>query len=213
MGGALLYTAFGSSLLHHAISFWNIDAMKILLADGAYLGVYNAAGETPLMCAVTHGNAEAVRLLLECPHLDIEQKHGRVYEHITYSGNYEPYHDGNKTQVQFPGWTAIHCAALCLHRDHNAPSILRMLFDSGVDARSQTEDGTTAFSIAKDSEDELLITELMEWERVTPWSPEFQAKMRDAFTMSQESRVGQRSQLCGFPGEIMDEFLNGIHGP
>jgi ankyrin repeat protein len=213
VGGGRLYTEFGSSLLHHAIQFFNNDAVKILLADGAYTAVYNAEGETPLMCAITTGNAEAVRLLLACPHLDIEQKHGRVYEHITYSGNDEPYYDVNTTQLQFPGWTAIHCASLCFRRDRNAPSILRMLFAAGLDARSETEDGTTAFSIAQDRKDELLITELTEWDRTTPWSPEFKAKMRNSFTMSQEKHVSHRSPWYGLPGDVLDMFVNGIDGP
>ena len=213
VGGALLYSEFGSSLLHHAIEFFNIDAVKILLADGAYLDVYNAAGETPLMCAITNGNAEAVRLLLACPHLDIEQKHGRVHEYITSSGNYEPYHDVHKTQVQFPGWTAIHCGALSVHKDPNHLGIIRMLLRAGADARSQTEDRTTALSIAKDNKDELLITELIEWDRTTPWSSEFEAKMRNMFTMSQEKHVSHRSPWYGLPGDILGKFVNGINGP
>jgi hypothetical protein len=50
-------------------------------------------------------------------------------------------------------------------------------------------------------------------DRTTPWSFEFETKMRNMFTMSQEEHVSHRSPWYGLPGEIMDEFLNGMHGP
>jgi hypothetical protein len=213
VGGDYVYAEFGTTLLHQSIEFFNIDAMKILLEDGAYLGVYNAEGETPLMCAITHGNAEAVRLLLAIPQVDIEQTHGRVHENIASSGSYTPYLHFIKPQLQFPGWTAVHCAALSVHEDPNHLDIIRMLLGAGADFRSQTVDGTTALSIAKHSRDNLLITELEQWERVTPWSPEFHTKMRNAFTMSQEKHVSHRSPWYGLPGDILDTFVNGINGP
>ena len=88
-----------------------------------------------------------------------------------------------------------------------------MLLRSGADFRSQAEDGTTAISIAKDDQDEPLIAELTEWDRTTPWSPEFKAKMRNSFTMSQEKHVSHRSPWYGLPGEVLDMFVNGINGP
>jgi ankyrin repeat protein len=215
VGGDHLYAEFGTTLLHQAIEFFNIDAMKILLEDGAYLGVYNADGETPLMCAVMNGNAEAVRLLLAIPQVDIEQTHGRVHEKIASSGSYTPYLHFIKPQLQFPGWTAVHCAALSVHKAPNHLDIIRMLLRSGADFRSQAEDGTTAISIAKDDKDEPLITELTEWDRTTSWSPAFEAKMRNSFTMSQQENVPveKRSPFYGLPGDILGKLVNGINGP
>ena len=87
-GGDGMYTQFGSSLLHQAIEFGNNDAFDVLMDDGAYTHVYDAKGETPLMCAIRYLNFHALERLITSPGIDLSQVHGHVFEFVPEIGTY-----------------------------------------------------------------------------------------------------------------------------
>ena len=139
---ANLYTQFGTSLLHQAIEYKNKDAFDILMIDGAHTHVYDATGQTPLMCAIRQSNFDAVKRLIASPGIDILQVYGRRLEYTTEIGDGDHRIDRTIPQTQYKDWTALHVLAF-VHADDQSPQIvnvIHMMLNAGASVRMKTAD-------------------------------------------------------------------------
>jgi ankyrin repeat protein len=208
--GGAMFTRFGTSLLHQAIAHQNDDAFDILMQDGANTSVYDAQGESPLICAIVNSNWNAVLALVASGTVDILQQHGRVFEHLAPVGDAYEFVRHKAPQYQFDGWTALHFLASC-HSNSEEPvvlDILALLVNAGADVRAKTSDGSTAFDMCSNFQWLPMAQELKRLERVAPWSAAFKKLRKDAVIMSLKHDSIKKSLFRTLPDELMREFLD-----
>ena len=200
--GDNLYTQFGTSLLHQAIAYNNMDAFEVLMTDGANTRVYDDKGETPLMCAVFHMDVEAVRQLLASPGIDVSQIHGHAFEYTTDVGTF-PGNNPEMPQRQYTNWNALHCLA-SIHWDTEDPlpvEVMWMLLNADVDVRAKTNLGLTPLDMARANNNEKMSSALERWEHDM-------ILRNDAVLMALHKRLGERSNMKHVPPELFHKFLN-----
>jgi len=218
----ILYTRFGTSLLHQAIEFHNHKAVDLLIKDGAHRHVYNSKGETPLICAVNCTNVEAVRMLTESENFDASQTYGRVFNFLREVGseNQLVCQSERRPEDSRDGWNALHCLASNSEDTDEDNEIMRLLLYTHMDVRVQTAARETALEIARRRGVASLVDELIVWEHESAWSPEELKKRRDALTMSQynihdnnddnndDNNHRSNSSIYDFPPELFGLILN-----
>ncbi|KAJ1470503.1 ankyrin repeat-containing domain protein [Baffinella frigidus] len=210
--GDTMFTRFGTSLLHQAIAHQNDDAFDILMQDGANTSVYDAKGESPLVCAIVNSNWKAVYTLVKSGTVDMLQQHGSVFEYLAPVGSAYQFVRHQAPQYQFDGWTALHLMASC-HSDSEEPvvlDILALLVNAGADVRAKTSDGSTAFDMCRNRsfQSSPMALELKRLERVAPWSTAFKKQRKDAVIMSLKHDSIKKSLFRTLPDELMAEFLD-----
>ncbi|KAJ1464482.1 ankyrin repeat-containing domain protein [Baffinella frigidus] len=211
-----LYTQFGSSLLHQAIKYHNMDAFHVLMADGANKHVYDNKGETPLMCAVMHLNLEAVEYLLASPDIDVSQVHGKAFQNTADVGADRIEDPNTSPQPQFKNWNVLHCLASA-HGDSGNPfaiDIMWMLLNAGVDVRAKTIDEKTPLDIAKEYNNKTMTSVFKRWENESPWSDNFKTLRDEAVFMALHKRVGDapradngKFSMKHLPPELIKKLL------
>ena len=193
-----LYTQFGTSLLHQAIEYDNPDAFNILMIDGAHTHVYDDMGETPLICAITHSNFDAIKRLIASPGIDISQLHGRVFQYTTEVGSYHTRKDREIPQTQYENWTALHVLAL-VHADDESPhivNVIQMLLNAGASVRMKTADGQTPCDIARSEGNATMVAVFENWEEART----------SALQMGKHERLGGASRLRHLPPELLQKI-------
>jgi ankyrin repeat protein len=204
-----LYTRFGTSLLHQAIEYRNTDAFDILMEDGAYTHVYNAQGDTPLMCAIRHSNFDVLERLITSPGIDLSQVHGHTFEFIPEVG--EQYQiDRHRPQEQFENWTVLHLLAE-IHNDDERDEIvdvIRMLVRAGADVRLKTAEGWTPRDIAIRNGNDTMENVFEELEETSPWSPNYKRLRREALYLALHPVRGADAPVQTLPRDLFSQYLD-----
>ena len=192
-----LYTRFGTSLLHQAIEYDNPDAFNILMVDGAHTHVYDDRGETPLMCAISFGNFDAVERLIASPGINLSQLYGRRLQYITEVGDLDYTRtDLTIPQKQFENWTALHMLALA-HHDDESPhivSVIEMLLNAGASVSMKNAQGQTPCDIARIHGNETMVAVFDKWD----------ADRKLAVWMGKHDRLGGASSFEHLSDDIID---------
>jgi ankyrin repeat protein len=195
---ANLYTQFGTSLLHQAIEYKNKDAFDILMIDGAHTHVYDATGQTPLMCAIKESNFDAVERLIASPGIDISQVHGRRFEYTTEIGSYFKRIDMTIPQTQYKDWTALHVLAFvhANNQSRHIVNVIQMMLNAGASVRMKTADGQNACDIARSNGNATMVAVFDKWEK---------ARIL-ALYMGKHERLGAASRLRHLPIELIQKI-------
>jgi len=196
------YTRFGTSLLHQAIEYGNHDAFEILMEDGAHIHIYDAKGETPLMCAIRNRNFSVIERLIASPGIDVSQVHGLALEYISDVGTFPKTRDTTIPQPQFTNWTALH-VLVSAHSEDESPEIVQvmmMLLNAGADTTVKDSFDRTPQEIAEYKNNATMVSVFQKWEDDRTM----------AFAMGQHERLGDKSRVKNLHPELV-KWIDKIH--
>ena len=137
--------------LHHAASQGNIEAINILIRNGAQKDAVDAYGGTALDMAAANGQVPTLVSLMRNHGMDPNSMRGLFAPlHLAALGGHtEAIHalireGANVNLVSTSGWNALHCAA---QRD-NVQALISLIKDYGLDPQAKTTRDRTPFNMA-----------------------------------------------------------------
>nr|XP_057943953.1 receptor-interacting serine/threonine-protein kinase 4 [Doryrhamphus excisus] len=141
----------GGSLLHHAVTLANEEAVKFLLLNNADPNLANARGSTPLHLATENHSKPLAELLLGRRSTNVNAKDEDQYTALHWAA-----HNGDEAiarllldrgaainEIDGQGRTPAHVA--CQHGQEN---VVRVLLSRGADVRIKGKDNWTALHLA-----------------------------------------------------------------
>ncbi|KAF5895516.1 serine/threonine-protein phosphatase 6 regulatory ankyrin repeat subunit B-like, partial [Clarias magur] len=145
-------TKDGSTLLHIASRFGNLEMLQSLLKKGVPLHMADKSGAVCLHVAARFGHTTVVKVLLQKGlHVDATNKDGLTALHVAVE-NCKPKVVqillGSGAQVQLRGGKALEMPLHIAARVKDGEKVAEMLLKSGAEVNTEQENGETAMHIA-----------------------------------------------------------------
>jgi len=156
-----------SGALHFAARCMRLDAVRILLRNGADVNACNAIGDTPILCAVQTGISEMTQTMLEYG-ADVNVRNGweatPLLQAVSQGHNASPRvievllkHGADVNAVQWSNTSALRTAVVFAN-----VAVIKTLLVHGADVYSRKEGNPSIMEIAQGKSDET-ITRLLSY--------------------------------------------------